>query len=60
MADGNIIAAIKNIIKSDPERRFIVVSAPGKRYSDDVKITDLLYETAADVLSRRLRAASAI
>lgn len=51
MADGNIIAAIKNIIKSDPERRFIVVSAPGKRYSDDVKITDLLYECHKQLLT---------
>ena len=43
MADGNVIKRVKNIIDSDPERRFIVVSAPGKRYSADVKVTDLLY-----------------
>lgn len=43
MADGTIIKSVKKIIDSDPERRFIVVSAPGKRYSDDVKITDVLY-----------------
>lgn len=42
MADGNIIKAVKNIIQSDPERRYIVVSAPGKRYSGDTKVTDLL------------------
>lgn len=44
MADGNIIKAVKEIIESDAERRFIVVSAPGKRYSGDTKVTDLLYE----------------
>ena len=42
MADGNIIKAVKNIIQSDAERRYVVVSAPGKRYSGDAKVTDLL------------------
>ena len=40
MADGNVINGVKKIIESDAERRFIVVSAPGKRYSQDVKVTD--------------------
>lgn len=43
MAGGNVIKSVKNIIESDKERRFIVVSAPGKRYSGDTKVTDLLY-----------------
>ena len=43
MADGNVIKSVKKIIDSDPERRFVVVSAPGKRYSGDTKVTDLLY-----------------
>lgn len=43
MADGNVIKNVKNIIDSQAERRFVVVSAPGKRYSDDIKVTDLLY-----------------
>lgn len=43
MADGTIIKAVKKIIESDVERRYIVVSAPGKRYSGDTKVTDLLY-----------------
>ena len=34
---------IKNIIQQDPTRRSIVVLAPGKRFSPDNKITDLLY-----------------
>lgn len=42
MADADIIKRVKQIIESDSERRFIVVSAPGKRYQDDEKITDLL------------------
>lgn len=43
MADGNIINGVKKIIDSDKERRYVVVSAPGKRYSGDIKVTDLLY-----------------
>ena len=43
MADGNVINSVKKIIESDPCRKYIVVSAPGKRYSGDTKVTDLLY-----------------
>ncbi len=32
------------IIKDDPYRRYVVPSAPGKRFSGDAKITDLLYK----------------
>lgn len=31
------------IIRSDKERKFVVPSAPGKRSSDDTKVTDMLY-----------------
>ena len=43
LADGNNISRVTEIIGSEPARRFVVVSAPGKRYSDDTKVTDLLY-----------------
>lgn len=43
VADAAAIRQTVNIIKSKPERRFIVPSAPGKRNPDDKKITDLLY-----------------
>ena len=43
VADANRIRAIAHIIANDRDRRFIVVSAPGKRHKDDKKITDLLY-----------------
>ena len=51
MADGNVINAVKKIIESDGERRYIVVSAPGKRYSGDIKVTDLLYSCHKTLLS---------
>ena len=34
---------VKSIIEADPSRSVIVVSAPGKRYEADTKLTDLLY-----------------
>ncbi len=44
MASGSTILAVANIVKADKERRYVVVSAPGKRFSGDIKITDLLYK----------------
>lgn len=46
MADGNIILRAAQIIQADKDRRFVVVSAPGKRFSNDIKVTDLLYKCA--------------
>ncbi|MDD6042971.1 MAG: aspartate kinase [Eubacteriaceae bacterium] len=43
VADGIQLTKIKDIIQADPEKRYIVVSAPGKRFDGDSKITDLLY-----------------
>lgn len=42
LAAGNSGDKALNIVKNDPERKVIVVSAPGKRTSDDIKVTDLL------------------
>lgn len=49
MADGHVMNSVKKIIESDPDRRYIVVSAPGKRFSGDIKITDLLYKCHDEV-----------
>ncbi|MBE6031877.1 MAG: aspartate kinase [Clostridiales bacterium] len=43
VADAIQLGKIKSIVEADPSRRYVVVSAPGKRYSADHKITDLLY-----------------
>lgn len=43
LADSKQFKKVADIIKADPERRFVVASAPGKRHSDDIKITDMLY-----------------
>ena len=44
MADANQIRKVTAIIKQSQHRRYVVVSAPGKRSSDDIKVTDLLYQ----------------
>ena len=46
MADGNIILSAAKIVSADKTRRYVVVSAPGKRFSGDIKVTDLLYKCA--------------
>lgn len=45
VANGSQIKKIGAIIQSDPKRKFVTVSAPGKRYKNDSKMTDLLIET---------------
>lgn len=52
MASGDTILRCAAIVQSDPARRFVVVSAPGKRYNGDVKVTDLLYQ-CADALEHK-------
>ena len=43
LASAEQFKKVKNIILSEEERRFVVPSAHGKRFSDDIKVTDLLY-----------------
>ncbi len=43
LADSAQFTKVGNIIKSDARRKFVVPSAPGKRYKGDTKVTDLLY-----------------
>lgn len=46
LADGEQFKKVANIIQADTERKFIIVSAPGKRYDNDYKLTDLLIRFA--------------
>ncbi len=43
LASAAQMKKVADIIRSDAQRRYIVPSAPGKRFSDDTKVTDLLY-----------------
>ncbi|NMA65390.1 MAG: aspartate kinase, partial [Clostridiaceae bacterium] len=53
MATAQQIKKVCSIITSDPERKVIVVSAPGKRFDSDTKITDLLIACATRYLNNQ-------
>lgn len=42
LASAGQLEKVFNIVQSDSERRFVVVSAPGKRNAEDTKVTDAL------------------
>ena len=46
LATAAQVEKVCSIIERDPDRRLIVVSAPGARYEGDVKVTDLLIRLA--------------
>ncbi|MDF2684365.1 MAG: aspartate kinase [Brevibacillus sp.] len=46
LANAEQIKKVCSIVRADQGRRLIVVSAPGKRYKDDTKVTDLLINYA--------------
>lgn len=43
MANSKTITQVADIVRADKQRRYVVVSAPGKRTSEDIKVTDALY-----------------
>ena len=49
LADSSQFAKVKEIVESESSREVVIVSAPGKRSSDDNKITDLLYLVHAHI-----------
>jgi len=57
LADAGQIRKVVDIVKADPDRRIVVVSAPGKRSADDVKVTDMLIALANAVIAGRSYAA---
>ncbi|WP_313893698.1 aspartate kinase [Psychrobacillus sp.] len=52
VANAEQIKKVAAIVKADPSRKFVVVSAPGKRFDTDKKVTDLLIELANAVLQK--------
>ncbi|MBE5743395.1 MAG: aspartate kinase [Clostridiales bacterium] len=49
VASSTQFEKVKNIVLSDPKRKIVVVSAPGKRRKEDNKITDMLYLLSSHV-----------
>ena len=47
LADAGQIQKAAAIIKAEADRRYVVPSAPGKRFKDDIKVTDMLYQCYA-------------
>ena len=50
LASAEQFMKVGNIIRADESRVYVVPSAPGKRFSEDTKVTDMLlhvYETAS-------------
>lgn len=43
LASAEQFKKVGDIIRADESRRFVVPSAPGKRFKDDTKVTDMLY-----------------
>ena len=56
LASAEQVRRVCDIITADPARRIIVVSAPGKRYSEDIKVTDLLIAAASQRLTGKIGA----
>ena len=44
LADAEQFRRVAAIVKADPSRKYVVASAPGKRFKDDIKVTDLFYQ----------------
>ena len=44
LANDEQFRKVRSILELEPTRRYLVPSAPGKRFGDDDKVTDLLYQ----------------
>ena len=53
LASGRQLEKVFQIVTADRERKVVVVSAPGKRYAEDTKVTDLLIECAESCLQNQ-------
>ena len=53
VASAEQIQKVANIVKSNPARKIVAVSAPGKRSGDDIKVTDLLINLAMAALKMK-------
>lgn len=50
LASAEQVKKVFDIVTSDPERRLVVVSAPGKEHDDDTKVTDMLIKMAENYI----------
>ena len=52
LASSEQFQKVGNIIRADEDRRYVVPSAPGKRFGGDVKVTDMLYDCYRQVIGK--------
>ena len=53
LASAEQFKKVGDIIRKDPSRRYVGPSAPGKRFSDDTKVTDMLYSCYAAAVKEK-------
>ncbi|MCR4728676.1 MAG: aspartate kinase [Lachnospiraceae bacterium] len=58
LASAEQFKKVGKIIKEDSERRFVIPSAPGKRFAKDKKVTDMLY--ACYATAEKAKSAAAV
>lgn len=46
LSTGEQFERVSQIMQANPERQVVVTSAPGKRFKQDIKVTDLLIQAA--------------
>ena len=49
LADAGQFAKVKSILLMDEARKYVIPSAPGRRFKEDEKVTDLLYKCHSQV-----------
>ena len=52
LADAAHFRQVASIIKADPARRFVVPSAPGKRFKEDVKEVGTNFECGISLVAQ--------
>ena len=52
LANAEQFKKVGAIIRADKRRRYVIPSAPGKRFNGDIKVTDLLYRMADQALAQ--------
>ena len=58
LADAEQFAKVRRILSLDSARRYVVPSAPGRRFKEDEKVTDLLYRCHHQAAARKISARS--
>ncbi|MCD8329086.1 MAG: aspartate kinase [Lachnospiraceae bacterium] len=53
LASAEQFRKVGSIIRADENRRYVVPSAPGRRFSKDIKVTDMLYRCYATAEAER-------